>query len=148
MVRLFPIPQSLTPGIGTSIASLSLSLSPVSSVQPHQNHQRVPAPFHFIAPRNWLASSPNQKPAPEDNKKVCAGGQPLDGGEVAPYKIQRCLRPDGPRSDVGLAVEAKLPSPVKRAARNENTTFACCAASFGRVSTKAFGRSAGRSSRQ
>ena len=34
--------------------------------------------------------------------------EPVDGGAVAAYKIQRRLRPDGPWSDVGLAVESEI----------------------------------------
>lgn len=33
--------------------------------------------------------------------------EPVDGGAVAAYKIQRRLRPDGPWLDVGLAVESE-----------------------------------------
>jgi len=32
----------------------------------------------------------------------------LTGGAVAAYKVQRRLRPDGPWSDVGLAVESEI----------------------------------------
>jgi len=34
--------------------------------------------------------------------------EPVDGGAVAVCKIQRRLRPDGPWSDVGLAVESEI----------------------------------------
>lgn len=34
--------------------------------------------------------------------------EPVDGGAVAAYKIQRRLRPEGPWSDVGLAVESEI----------------------------------------
>ena len=33
--------------------------------------------------------------------------EPVDGGAVAAYKIQRRLRPDGPWLDIGLAVESE-----------------------------------------
>jgi len=34
--------------------------------------------------------------------------EPVDGGAVAAYKIQRRLRPNGPWSDVGMAVESEI----------------------------------------
>jgi len=34
--------------------------------------------------------------------------EPVDGGAVAAYKIQRRLRPDGPWSDAGMAVESEI----------------------------------------
>ncbi len=34
--------------------------------------------------------------------------EPVDGGAVAAYKIQRRPRPDGPWSDVGLAIESEI----------------------------------------
>ena len=34
--------------------------------------------------------------------------EPVDGGAVAAYKIQRRLRPDGPWSDVDLAIESEI----------------------------------------
>lgn len=34
--------------------------------------------------------------------------EPVDGGAVAAYKIQRRLRPDGPWSDAGMAIESEI----------------------------------------
>ena len=34
--------------------------------------------------------------------------EPVDGGAVAAYKIQRRLRPDGPWTDIGLAMESEI----------------------------------------
>jgi hypothetical protein len=34
--------------------------------------------------------------------------EPVDGGAVAAYKIQRCLRPDCPWTDAGIAVESEI----------------------------------------
>jgi len=34
--------------------------------------------------------------------------EPADGGKVAAYKIQRRQRPDGPWSDVGMAIESEI----------------------------------------
>lgn len=34
--------------------------------------------------------------------------EPVDGGAVAAYKIQRCLRPDGPWSDASMAIESEI----------------------------------------
>lgn len=34
--------------------------------------------------------------------------EPVDGGAVAAYKIQRRLRPDGPWTDAGLAMESEI----------------------------------------
>jgi hypothetical protein len=34
--------------------------------------------------------------------------KPVDGGAVAAHKIQRRLRPDGPWSDIGMAIESEI----------------------------------------
>ena len=34
--------------------------------------------------------------------------EPVDGGAVAAYKIQRRLRPDGPWTDAGMAIESEI----------------------------------------
>jgi len=34
--------------------------------------------------------------------------EPVDGGAVAAYKIQRRLRPDGPWSDAGMAIDSEI----------------------------------------
>ena len=34
--------------------------------------------------------------------------KPMDGGAVAAQKIQRRLRPDGPWSDIGMAIESEI----------------------------------------
>jgi hypothetical protein len=53
----------------------------------------------------------DQQPAPTtlDAQDVIAlQSESDDGGAVAAYKIQRRLRPDGPWTDIGLAVESEI----------------------------------------